>query len=202
MRRVFMLSLCLLGLRFWPALASEAPPLTAAELGQEASSVWLFLAGEGFWGAIVVALAGFVYKLLRPYIIAWVEQHKLGKLYLAVEACVADVNAKYVEGMKAANADGKLTEDEKDFVFGQCKQELAVFMRTQGVDIIKEYGDVAVDALIELILSRMKNPLARAVAAPLSGSAPLPPSVSLGVMPASTGAASGSTTPGPAPLPA
>ena len=165
------------------ARASEVPPLTAAELGEEASNVWLFLAGEGFWGAIVVALAGFVFKLLRPYILAWVDQHKLGKLYLAIEACVANINATYVEGMKAANADGKLTEDEKHFVFMQCKQQLIIFMQTQGVDIIREYGDVAVDALIELILSRMKNPLVKAVVGPLSGSAPLPESVSLGVMP-------------------
>lgn len=188
---------CVLGLCCNAALASEVPPLTAAELSPAANQIWLFLAGEGFWGTIVVGVAGFVYKLLRPYILAWVEEHRLRKLYLAVDACVAQTHAVYVEGMKAASADGKLTEDDKKFVFSQCKNSVIVFMQTQGVDVIREYGDVAVDALIELILSRMKNPLARAVAGPLSASAPLPPSVSEGATPASIGAASGSTTPAP-----
>ncbi|MCD8349900.1 MAG: hypothetical protein LUC93_04730 [Planctomycetaceae bacterium] len=184
------------------AVAVEVPPLTAAELFPEAHPMWLFLAGQTFWGAIVVGIAGFAYKLLRPYIIAWLEDKKLAKLYLAVEACTAQVQVVYVEGMKAKNADGKLTEDDKLFVFNQCKQTVIAFMQTQGIDIIKEYGDVVIDAIIELIVSRMNNPLMKAVAAPLLDSAPLPPSVSQGAMPESTGGASGLTTLAPALAPA
>ena len=155
-------------------LAVDVPPLTAAELSPEAHPIWLILAGEGFWGAIVIGVAGFVYKIARPYILTWVKERKLAKLYLAGEACAAQTRAVYVEGMKAANADGKLTEDEKLFVFTQCKQGMIAFMKSQGEDIIKEYGDIVVDALIELIVSRMGNPVLKAVAAPLPDSASLP----------------------------
>ncbi|MCD8138326.1 MAG: hypothetical protein LUE17_00845 [Planctomycetaceae bacterium] len=166
------------------AVAVEVPALTAAELSPVANPIWLILAGEGVWGAIVVGIAGFMYRLLKPYVLAWLEERKLAKLYLAAEACTAQVQVLYVEGMKAANADGKLTEDEKRFVLKQCKDAMIVFMQTQGVDIIKEYGDVVIDAIIELIVSRMNNPLMKAVAAPLLDFAPLPPSVSQGATPA------------------
>lgn len=189
------------------------PPLAAFEIADtpaasvsalnagEAHPLWLILAGEGFWGAIVVGIAGFVYKLARPYVVAWMEERKLARLYLAIEAYVAKNNADYVEGMKAANADGKLTKDEADVVFRKCKDNLVLFMRSQGTDIIKEYGDVFVDALIELLVSRLKNPVARAVAAPLSASfasAPLPPSLTDGATRDWTGADYGSTPPTPA----
>lgn len=166
------------------AVAADVPPLTAAELSPAAGPIWLFLAGEGFWGAIVLGVAGFVYKMARPYVLAWVGERKLAKLYLAVEACVAQTQAVYVEGMKAANSDGKLTEDEKDEVLSACRRAVVAHMRTQGVDVLKEYGDAFVDALIELVLSRLQNPLVKAVARPLPDSAPLPPSVSEGATPA------------------
>lgn len=170
---------------FSPALGGLVPPVSPADFAADAAAseahpVWLILAGEGFWGAIVVGLAGFAYRFLRPYVLAWLEERKLAKLFLAAEACVARNNALYVEQMKAANADGRLTEDEAAVVFRRCRENLVEFMRSQGVDIVKEYGDLFVDAIIELIVARLKNPLARAVAAPLSASsasAPLPPSV-------------------------
>ncbi|MCD8352433.1 MAG: hypothetical protein LUC93_17655 [Planctomycetaceae bacterium] len=166
------------------AVAVEVPPLTAAELSPEAHPLWLHLAGQTLWGGIVIGIARYLYKLARPSIVEWIQDRKIAKLYFAVEACSAQVQATYVEGMKAANADGKLTEDEKLFVFTQCKQMAVAFMQTQGVDIIREYGDVVIDAVIELIVSRMNNPLMKAVAAPLDASPPLPPSVSHGAMPA------------------
>lgn len=199
MRRIVCIPLIVAVVLTSAAALAGAAPLTTFEIADtpvasvsalnaaEANPIWLVLAGEGFWGAIVVGIAGFVYKLARPYVVAWMEERKLARLYLAIEAYVAKSNADYVEGMKAANADGKLTEEEAAAVFRKCKDNLVEFMRTQGTDIIKEYGDVFVDALIELLVSRLKNPLAKAVAGPLSASsvtAPLPPSVTDGVLPA------------------
>ncbi len=177
-----LLALAMLALSI-PGLALDVPPLTAAEFSQEAHPVWLFLSGNGFWGALFTGIAGFIYKLARPYLLAWLEERRFAKLYLSGETCVAGVNRVYVEGMKAAHADGKLTEDKKNFVFNKCKQELVAFMQSQGVDIVKQYGDAFVNFLIELIVARMKNPFVKAVAAPLPDSPPLPPSVSQGVMP-------------------
>lgn len=157
---------------------AAVPPVTLSDFGGEAAEMahplWLILAGEGLWGAIVVGLVGLIYRFARPFVISWMEERRLAKLYLSVEACVAQSNAQYVEGMKAANADGKLTKEEAEYVFAQCRANLIEFMRTQGVDIVKEYGGAFVDGLIELLVSRLKNPALKAVIAPLSGSASAP----------------------------
>lgn len=182
MRKLFVFVGALLAMSGVVA-ALDVPPLTAAELSPEANPFWLFLAGDGLWGTIVIGIFGFAYKLLREYIIAWVKDRKLSALYLAIESCVAKINAIYVEGMKASNADGKLTEDEKRFVLTQCKAEAITFMRGQGVDIVKEYGESAINALIELIVSRMNNPLMKAVAAPLPDLQPLQFPAQQGAMP-------------------
>lgn len=196
MRKVFFVifivaAFVLAVLLAWPldmTFAGEAPPITPAEFGSAAAAhpIWSILAGQGFLGAVFVGLGGLAYKLLRPYIVAYMKGKNIDRLYLAVEAFVAQVNAEYTEGMKKANADGKLTKDEAAFVFSLCKQNLVIFMQSQGVDIIKEYGDAFVGALIEYVVSQLKNPVAKAVALPLSGSsgsAPLPESVTGGALP-------------------
>lgn len=170
-------------------LAGDVPPITAADFAgiasESAHPIWLILAGQGAWGAIFVGLVGLVYKLARPYILAWMTERKMARLFLAVESFVSGENAQFVEGMKAANADGKLTEEEKSLVFGRVKQNLIIFMQSQGVDIIKEYGNVFVDGVIEFVVAQLKLP--KAVSIPLSGSLdspPLPSSVTDGAMPA------------------
>lgn len=159
------------------------PPLTAGELtaSPEASWIWLFLSGEGLWGSIFVAVFGIIYKVVRPILLDWLKSRRLDKLYLAAETCATAMRQKYVDGMKAANADGKLTKEEAEQVFNDCKNVLRQYMLTQGIDIIKEYGDEVVNVIIEYIVGQLKNPIARAVALPLDDSPPLPSSVMHGM---------------------
>ncbi|MCC8190895.1 MAG: hypothetical protein LIP77_09745 [Planctomycetes bacterium] len=36
-----------------------------------ASSIWLILAGEGTWGAVLVAVVGVLWKVAKPYLDEW-----------------------------------------------------------------------------------------------------------------------------------
>lgn len=148
----------------------------SAFAGDEASEIYKILAGEGFWGAIVIGVAGFLYKLCRPYVATWCEERKLMRLFLAVESCAAQTNAAFVEPIKRDSADGKLTKGEAAEAKELTRRAVVNWFISEGVDIMNEYGNVAVDAIIELIVSRMNGKVAKAVARPLSDSAqpPLP----------------------------
>ncbi len=182
------------------------PPLTAAQLdgavaetSVEANPLWMILAGQGPWGAAVMGIAALLYRMFRPMILTWMAEKKLERLYLAAESSAALMNVTYVEGMKKANADGRLTQDEKLFVFAQCKSQLVQIMKTQGVDIIKEYGDDLVNGVIELVVSRLNIPAPmKAVLRPLSASAQPPFAELQPVTRASTGEGFGLPTPAPA----
>lgn len=190
MRKIpIIIIVAIAGLFVTQAMAGTVPPITAADFAGMASEsahpIWLILAGQGALGVILAGIAGLLYTLVRPYILAWMAERKLTKLFLAVESFVSGANADFVEEAKARSKNGKLTVEDKNYIFGRVKQSLIIFMQSQGVDIIKEYGDVFIDGIIELIVSRLKLP--KAVSIPLSSSpasAPLPPSVTDGAMPA------------------
>ena len=176
MRFIFVV---IMGILVGGCLAMGAAPVTVADFGgavesPEASSIWLILAGEGTFGAILFGILGVVWKIAKPYLDEWASKRRLDRLLFAVESGVSGCQAIYVEGMKSANKDGKLTDDEKKIVFSECKRYIVNFLKTQGVDVIREYGDGVVDWLIESILSRLKlnNALAKAVVPPLPDLAP------------------------------
>lgn len=172
-----------------PVLGGSVPPVAASDFAvaatEAAHPIWSFLAGDGFWGALVIGVVSFVWRWLRPYVLAQAKQRELENMFLACEAFVANSMTKYTERYKAANADGKLTRDEAEEIFYNTKQDFVLFMQSQGRDVVKLYGDRFIDAMIEFIVSRFNMP--KAVSIPLSSSpasAPLPSSVTDGTMPA------------------
>lgn len=175
----------------WPwewTFAGDVPALSAQEIPEspEAHWVWLMLAGEGVLGALFIGLATLLYTIVRPYIQAVLKEKGFWELYETTEAFVAKHKAKFTDHMKAAHADGKLTQEEAQFIFTHMKAELIAHFQAHGRDIVKEYGEAFIDALIEWVLSKL-NWQSKAVAVPLSSSsdsAPLPESVTQGVMPA------------------
>ncbi|MCC8189071.1 MAG: hypothetical protein LIP77_00350 [Planctomycetes bacterium] len=156
---------------FLAVTMSQALCSAADSEGAAASSFWLILAGEGTWGAILVAVVGVLWKFAKPYLDEWAERRKLDKLLLAVETGVGGCKALYTDELKKANADGKLTADEVAYIRRKCREYIVSFMAAQGVDALKEYGPVVIDMLCEWMLDRIKLPSAvKAVAAPLSAS--------------------------------
>lgn len=160
--------------------AGDVPGVSAADFESPAAgAIWSILAGQGVWGAILFGVLGLLWRIGRPFLEEWARSRRLETLYLAVETGVGGVQATYVEAIKQASQNGKLTEEQKAAAFALCRNYVISFLKTQGIDVIREYGDAILKMLIEHILSRLKinNPAARAVIAPLPDLAPSAPSV-------------------------
>lgn len=167
--------------------AGDIPGVSAADFeSPEAKAIWSILAGQGPWGALLFGIIAVLYAIFKPMISAWVkskvsDSHAtfIANLYNIVEAGVLGVKQTYTDVVKAASADGKLTEDEVKEAKARCRQFVIDHFKAQGVDILKEYGHAALDMLIEAVLARFKmdNPVVRAVALPLPDLAPSAPSV-------------------------
>ena len=136
-----------------------------------ASVIWTILAGQGVWGGLIFAVLGIIWKWGSPYLEEWIKARKLEKLMLAVEAGVYGTWQVYTEAIKEASKDGKLTEAEARMAREMAKTFVINFLKTQGIDVIKDYGHALLDYLIEYILGKMKL---EAVVAPLSDLAPGP----------------------------
>lgn len=180
MKRAWVVLLALVALAFcvWPAalaFATDVPPITAAEFSSspEAAFIWQFLAGQGAWGAVLFAVIGIVWKFAKPYLDEWMRQRRLTTLWEAVTTGVTGAMQTYVEAAKAAGG-GKLTEEQAAHARELARTYTISFMKTQGVDVIREYGQDVLDYLIEAILRRLKidNTALKAVLAPLPELAP------------------------------
>ncbi len=157
------------------AFAVEVPPITASEFviaSSEAHWIWSALAGTGTAGAIFYALMRMIWKLAKPYLDEWVAARKIEKLYAFAEVAVRSTAQTYSESCKAANKDGKLTEEEIKEARSLAQSALIAIAKTQGIDIAKEYGLDVVNWLIEHFVSKIgiESKALKAVAVPLSES--------------------------------
>ena len=159
------------------AFGANVPPISAAEFadGPEAAFIWQFLAGHGTWGAILFAVVGVIWKIAKPYLDTWMKERKLATLWNAATTAVVGALQTYVEAAKAENG-GKLTAEMAAHAREIARNYMVAFMKTQGVDVIREYGQDVLDYMIEAILRMLKldNAALKTVAAPLSDSVSLP----------------------------
>lgn len=159
-------------------LAGDVPGLTVSDFAGDtsplANAIWTILAGQGPWGVLLFAILGVVWKFASPYLNEWAAQKKLDRLFEAVRAGVGGTLQTYVDAIKEANADGKLTEEEVKIARDKCRAFVIAFLKAQGIDVIRDYGHDVLDWLIEYVLRQMKldNALAKAVVAPLPDLAP------------------------------
>jgi hypothetical protein len=180
----------------WPAgiFAGDVPNVSVAEFADspESAFIWQLLAGQGAWGAVLFAIIGVVWKFAKPYLDEWMRQRKLTTLWNAVTTGVVGSLQTYVDAAKASNG-GKLTAEMAAHARDMVRSYVIAFMKAQGVDVIREYGQEVLDYMIEAILRLLKidNAVLKAVATPLSASASLPiPELAPG-MPAKTAGVSG-----------
>lgn len=74
----------------------------------------------------------------------WFARVKKQRYYTAVEAVEAAVDATYrtyVQQLKQAREDGKLTAQEREQARSMARQTAVEYGRTAGVDVLKELGD-------------------------------------------------------------
>jgi hypothetical protein len=94
------------------------------------------------------------------------------KLVAVAEMGVRSSSQTYVEAIKAASADGKLTEDEAKHARSLAVDAAIAIGKTQGMDIMKEYGLDVINWVIEYLVGKLgfENKALKAVAVPLSAS--------------------------------
>lgn len=161
------------------ALGADVPGVSTLDFGSpEANVIWSILAGQGVWGALLFGVIGIIWKIGRPYLDEWMRKHRLATLFAVVEVGVEGVQATYVDAIKDASRDGKLTDDEAKEALRKCKEYVITFLKAQGIDVIREYGHEALDMAIEAAVAKLKlNTALKAVIAPLPDLGPSAPSV-------------------------
>lgn len=90
----------------------------------------------------------------------WVAQARNRRYYRAVEALEAAVEETYrtyVQAIKAASADGKLSADERRHARELARERAIEFGRTVGVDVLRELGAHYIDLWISRLINRAKR---------------------------------------------
>ncbi len=103
-----------------------------------------------FLGAVALA-TGIVVKL------GFIKRYNLARCVLAIQSAVQEVYGNYVKDLKRANADGKLTEDEKAEAVAQAYQRAKTIVSEEGIDLAKYYGPRISRAIIDAAVNKSKT---------------------------------------------
>jgi len=86
-----------------------------------------------------------------------VEKYNLTRAALAIKSGVIETYHYLVKGLKAASADGTLTEDEKEEARKDAYNRATQIFKEKGKDLAKYYGPRAAASLIERYVNQAKN---------------------------------------------
>ncbi len=155
-------------------LSGEVPPIGVQEFtsSPEASLIWQILAGQGTWGALIFAVVGLLWKFAKPYLDAWIASKRLNTLYSFAQTAFMSTKQTYTDNIKAASADGILTEEEAKEAMQRSKEVFIALCKTQGIDVVKEYGIEFIEWLLEKFVGDSK--LVEAAISPFSKSSSEP----------------------------
>ena len=85
------------------------------------------------------------------------QQRRYDKALLALEAGVDVTYRTYVQALKEARADGKLTPEETAEARQRARDAAIEFGRTQGIDVLREVGEQFIDLAIAKLVKRLKG---------------------------------------------
>lgn len=114
------------------------------------------------WDAIAPHLPELVtlgLGLLFAWIVkkGWLNQELAEQLKLDVSGAVTATYHEYVKARKAANEDGKLTEEEKKEARNLALKKLSEIGKEKGIDYGKKYGMPLVLGLVEKYVTSNKK---------------------------------------------
>ena len=104
---------------------------------------------------IVLALGVSIAWMTRK---GWLQKELGEELKLDVQGAVTSVYHEYVKAKKAANEDGKLTDDEKKEARTLALTKLKDIGSEKGMDYAKKYGVPALLGLVEKYVTANKAP--------------------------------------------
>jgi hypothetical protein len=90
----------------------------------------------------------------------WWQQHRQRRFDRAIqvlESAVDETYRAYVERIKEARADGKLTAGERRRARELARQRAITIGRTQGIEVLQELGGEYVDLWIARLVKKLKN---------------------------------------------
>ena len=86
-----------------------------------------------------------------------VQRQRYSKSLQALEAGVELTYRTYVQAIKEARADGKLTAEEASEARRRARDAAVEFGRTQGLDVLRELGGANIDLWISKCVKRLKG---------------------------------------------
>ena len=156
------------------AFAAEVPGVSPADFdGREAGWFWMFLAGDMMqtaWLWITTTGVALVVGWLK-----W-ENSKKEKVVLFVAAGVRQAYEEYVRHVKAASADGKLSDDERREATRRAIEYAVQYAKNDGFDLLTAYAKEALPALVDAIVRKIRGEAALAKSPLLPGLPDLSPS--------------------------
>ena len=108
--------------------------------------------------SLVTAIAGTLWAAVQSS--AWLNRTQRDRLQRAlrcVESAVRQVYEEYVRAIKAASADGTLTDDERRRARELARDRAVAIARTDGIDLVATLGREHLDLWIERVLGRVKR---------------------------------------------
>lgn len=108
--------------------------------------------------SLAAALVGTVWAVVKSSDwFARIQSRRYGRAVEALEDGVEYAFQTYVDAVKGASADGKLTADEARRARTTARDAAIAFGRSRGVDVVRELGHEYLDLWIERIVAQTKN---------------------------------------------
>lgn len=105
-----------------------------------------------------LTIAGLLWSLLKTVDLTQRIQHqRLRRALLVLQAAVDDTYRTYVQALKAARADGRLTQEERRRARELAKARAIALARTEGINLFQELGSAYLDLWIAKTVKRLKS---------------------------------------------
>ena len=108
--------------------------------------------------SLVAGVAGTIWTAVQTSI--WfrrLNSNRFQRALRCVESAVRQVYEEYVRAIKAASADGTLTDDERRRARELARDRAVAIARTGGIDLVATLGREHLDLWVERVLARVKR---------------------------------------------
>lgn len=92
---------------------------------------------------------------------AQIKQNRFARALTILEAGIEDTYRTYVQALKAARADGKLTAEEKQEARRRARDRALEIARAEGVDLVRELGPAFIELFLSKLVVKMKSSVVR-----------------------------------------
>jgi hypothetical protein len=136
-----------------PVVPADFPNHQLVAVVERAGWFWSFLASPEA-AAGILGIVSFVAGLVLRR--RWVAKWRLERAIQCLASGVRETYEEYVRIAQKANADGKLTTDERDRAMGMAIEKAKSYARDQGFDLAKAYAKEYLPVVVERLIGVQK----------------------------------------------